>query len=156
MKKVHRSAVITLALLASLLCPAGAGATEGYFLGGYGVTQGAFSGAGVAYPTDAMCRPTSTGPAGFDVSERRLIATYPAFKEISVVASWAGMIDVTPDALPVISAIDTVPGLFVATGVSGHGFGIGPGAGNLAAELIAGDQPSVDPHPFRFSRFSTN
>jgi glycine/D-amino acid oxidase-like deaminating enzyme len=43
---------------------------------------------------------------------------------------------------------------FVATGFSGHGFGIGPAAGRLAAELAIGDAPSVDPTPFRASRFS--
>ena len=86
----------------------------------------------------------------------KLISAYPVFKGMSVVATWAGMIDVTPDALPVISALDAAPGLFIATGFSGHGFGIGPGAGKLAAELICGDRPSVDPHPFRYSRFFRN
>jgi hypothetical protein len=39
-------------------------------------------------------------------------------------------------------------------GFSGHGFGIGPAAGRLAAELAIGDSPSVDPRPLRASRFS--
>jgi glycine/D-amino acid oxidase-like deaminating enzyme len=59
---------------------------------------------------------------------------------------------VTPDSLPVISAVDALPGFFLATGFSGHGFGIGPGAGRLAADLTAGDAPCVDPTPFRYSR----
>ena len=67
---------------------------------------------------------------------------------------WAGLIDVTPDAVPVISPVDALPGFFVATGFSGHGFGIGPGAGRLMADLVAGDTPLVDPTPFRFARFS--
>ena len=46
------------------------------------------------------------------------------------------------------------PGLTVAAGFSGHGFGIGPGAGRLAADLATGQAPSVDPSPFRLSRFS--
>ncbi len=46
------------------------------------------------------------------------------------------------------------PGLFVATGFSGHGFGIGPGAGRRAADLIASDPPVVDPAPFRVDRFA--
>ena len=41
---------------------------------------------------------------------------------------------------------------YLSTGYSGHGFGIGPAAGRLAADLIAGDPPIVDPHPFRYSR----
>jgi glycine/D-amino acid oxidase-like deaminating enzyme len=64
------------------------------------------------------------------------------------------MIDVTPDAIPVISKVDDMPGLHIATGFSGHGFGIGPGAGRLMADLVVGRVPIVDPTPFRLSRFS--
>ncbi len=46
------------------------------------------------------------------------------------------MIDVTPDAVPVISPVETLPGFIIATGFSGHGFGIGPAAGKLAADLV--------------------
>ena len=83
-----------------------------------------------------------------------LKAAFPVFQGMQVVQQWAGMIDVTPDAVPVISAVDDVPGLVVATGFSGHGFGIGPAAGRLAADLVTGAAPLVDPTPFRFSRFS--
>ena len=62
--------------------------------------------------------------------------------------------NVTPDAVPVISAVESLPGFFISTGYSGHGFGIGPGAGRLMAELVMGAAPVVDPAPYRFSRFS--
>ena len=68
--------------------------------------------------------------------------------------SWAGMMDVTPDAVPVIDQVARIPGFFIATGFSGHGFGIGPGAGRLMADLVAGDAPVVDPSPFRLDRFA--
>ncbi len=83
-----------------------------------------------------------------------LTEAFPAFARAQVVQQWAGMIDVMPDAVPVISPVDAVPGLVVATGFSGHGFGIGPGAGRLAADLVTGAAPVVDPHDFRLSRFS--
>ena len=73
---------------------------------------------------------------------------------MQVAESWGGVIDVTPDAVPVISGVDTLPGFFIATGFTGHGFGIGPGAGRLTADLVAGDPPVVDPTPFRYSRFT--
>jgi glycine/D-amino acid oxidase-like deaminating enzyme len=71
-----------------------------------------------------------------------------------VTATWGGAIDVTPDGIPVISAVDSIPGFFIATGFTGHGFGISPGAGRLMAQLVAGQIPVVDPMPFRYSRFS--
>lgn len=78
----------------------------------------------------------------------------PAMRAAKVEQIWAGMIDVTPDAVPIISTLDDNPGLVIATGFSGHGFGIGPGAGHLVADLVTGGTPIVDPTPFRFSRFS--
>jgi glycine/D-amino acid oxidase-like deaminating enzyme len=83
-----------------------------------------------------------------------LSRSFPAFAQMQVAESWGGMIDVTPDAVPVIGEVPSLPGFFLATGFSGHGFGIGPGAGRLTANLVAGDSPIVDPTPFRFSRFS--
>ena len=77
----------------------------------------------------------------------------PMFKGVPIVQRWAGMIDATPDAVPVISPVASVPGLILATGFSGHGFGIGPGAGALTASLVAGDTPTVDPQPYRYERF---
>lgn len=86
-------------------------------------------------------------------AKRNLTAAFPAFADAKIEQGWAGAIDVTPDAVPAISAVEDRPGLFVATGFSGHGFGIGPGAGRLMADLVSGAQPIVDPDPFRFSRF---
>ena len=77
----------------------------------------------------------------------------PQFADAKILERWGGYIDVTPDEVPVISTVDGLPGLVIATGFSGHGFGIGPGAGRLAADLASGTEPIVDPAPFRFSRF---
>jgi glycine/D-amino acid oxidase-like deaminating enzyme len=73
---------------------------------------------------------------------------------MTVTESWGGLIDVTPDAVPVIGEVAAIPGFFLATGFSGHGFGIGPAAGRLVADLVTGGNPIVDPTPFRFSRFT--
>jgi glycine/D-amino acid oxidase-like deaminating enzyme len=78
--------------------------------------------------------------------------TYPGLKDLRVSESWGGWIDSTPDALPVISPVTSLPGFFLATGFSGHGFGVGPGAGQLAADLITGDEPFVDPAAFIHER----
>jgi glycine/D-amino acid oxidase-like deaminating enzyme len=83
-----------------------------------------------------------------------MIRLYPQFRHVPVVQQWGGYIDVTPDVVPYISRIGDLPGLTVATGFSGHGFGIGPGAGQLAAQLAIDQTPTVDATPFRASRFS--
>jgi glycine/D-amino acid oxidase-like deaminating enzyme len=85
---------------------------------------------------------------------RAFVALYPAFEGVPIVQEWAGYIDSAPDLIPTISAVGGLPGITVATGFSGHGFGIGPAAGRLAAELAIGATPCVDPSPFRYSRFS--
>jgi len=87
-------------------------------------------------------------------ARRALSRRFPAFARMQVAESWAGLMDVTPDAVPVIDEVSHMPGFFIATGFSGHGFGIGPGAGRLMADLIAGDRPVVDPTPFRLARFA--
>ncbi len=88
------------------------------------------------------------------VAQSALQDCYPAFRDMRIVESWAGVIDATPDAVPVIDRIDTFAGLFLASGFSGHGFGIGPGAGKLMAQIITGETPCVDPTPFRYGRFT--
>lgn len=79
---------------------------------------------------------------------------FPALAGATVAQQWAGCIDVTPDAIPVMSGVDATPGLYIASGFSGHGFGIGPAAGGLMADLVTGRPPRVDPAEFRFSRFT--
>jgi glycine/D-amino acid oxidase-like deaminating enzyme len=98
---------------------------------------------------DPAADPTVINRARASIAE-----AFPAFRNVAVAESWGGMIDVMPDAIPVISAVDTLPGFFIATGFSGHGFGIGPGAGRLVADMVTGAPPIVDPAPFRLSRFS--
>ncbi|MEW6342846.1 MAG: FAD-binding oxidoreductase [Paraburkholderia sp.] len=89
-----------------------------------------------------------------DAGLREFIKVFPHLSHARIAQRWAGYMDVTPDAIPVISGVDKVPGFFIGTGFSGHGFGIGPAAGKLMADLVTNDTPLVDPHAFRLSRFS--
>jgi glycine/D-amino acid oxidase-like deaminating enzyme len=88
-----------------------------------------------------------------DEGSRNLARNFPVFGGMRVVERWAGLVDATPDGVPVISAVPALPGFFIASGFSGHGFGIGPGAGHLMADLVMGAAPIVDPSPYRFERF---
>jgi glycine/D-amino acid oxidase-like deaminating enzyme len=78
----------------------------------------------------------------------------PALKGRRITANWAGYIDSTPDGVPAIGETTAVPGLILAAGFSGHGFGIGPGAGHLIADLVTGSEPLVDPRPYHPDRFA--
>jgi glycine/D-amino acid oxidase-like deaminating enzyme len=88
--------------------------------------------------------------------DRVLGAAAAAFPQLAGARSaerWAGAIDVLPDEIPAIGPVPGIEGLLLATGFSGHGFGIGPAAGKVTAELALGRTPSVDLAAFRADRF---
>ena len=85
--------------------------------------------------------------------QRDFAETFPALGRPRIKRAWAGMIDATPDIVPILDETP-IRGFFVATGLSGHGFGIGPGIGRVMADLIRGRDPGHDLTRFRFGRFS--
>ncbi|SMG55720.1 Glycine/D-amino acid oxidase [Paraburkholderia susongensis] len=91
---------------------------------------------------------------GIDQAWTRLQESFPVFKGARIAQSWGGYIDVTPDAMPVIAALPDNPGLFLASGFSGHGFGIGPAVGECVAALLRGGRSPVDLAAFSLSRFA--
>ena len=88
---------------------------------------------------------------------RDILATakrkFPQLGDIEIAEAWSGMIDVTPDVVPVWSGVDGLDGYYIATGFSGHGFGMGAGTGLIMSELITNGTAPVDLTPFRLSRF---
>jgi glycine/D-amino acid oxidase-like deaminating enzyme len=82
----------------------------------------------------------------------RVRRLFPTLADVKLSESWGGYVDSTPDAVPVVSAVNGMDGFYLAAGCSGHGFGLGPGIGRLAAELVTNDTPCVDPTPFKLSR----
>jgi len=86
--------------------------------------------------------------------EDRLAKRMPGLRGVGIAETWAGMIDVTPDAVPIIDESHTQPGLFILTGFSGHGFGIGPGVGRVMADLVMGRSSGHDLTRFRSGRFA--
>jgi glycine/D-amino acid oxidase-like deaminating enzyme len=102
------------------------------------------------------CRVNDPAPSRVALARLRakLRKDIPQLAEAEFIESWAGMIDATPDVVPVMDEIAACPGLFLATGFSGHGFGIGPGAGQVMADLVTGKNTGFDLSRFRFSRFS--
>ncbi|MQA06510.1 MAG: FAD-dependent oxidoreductase [Streptosporangiales bacterium] len=101
-------------------------------------------------------RPTTLRPTPARVrrSIARLHEALPDLGAVEVEHAWAGLIDSTPDALPIIDAPVAWPGLVVATGFSGHGFGLAPAVGATVAALARAEPPPHDVHPFRIARFA--
>ncbi len=67
--------------------------------------------------------------------------------------AWCGFRPLTPDGLPIISRVNGVEGLIVATGHAMLGFTQSPMTGKLVAEIAKGDSPSLPLGPFRLDRF---
>ncbi|MGK9263902.1 FAD-binding oxidoreductase [Sinorhizobium meliloti] len=85
---------------------------------------------------------------------RRARNLLPGLAKAKIASRWAGYIDSTPDGVPAIGEVPSIPGFILAAGFSGHGFGIGPGAGHLIADFITGQTPLVDPGPYKPERFT--
>jgi glycine/D-amino acid oxidase-like deaminating enzyme len=95
-------------------------------------------------------------PPDLAALERAAVALGKALPETGrprLKRAWAGMIDTMPDVVPIV---DHAPlaGLTIATGMAGHGFGIGPGFGRIIADMVQGRDPGHDMRRFRFARFS--
>jgi glycine/D-amino acid oxidase-like deaminating enzyme len=78
---------------------------------------------------------------------------YDGLNSLTVERKWAGYMDCTPDMLPVIDQLNQPRGLVLATGFSGHGFGMGPIVGKLVSEIIVDGKPSLDLSALGFGRF---
>jgi glycine/D-amino acid oxidase-like deaminating enzyme len=89
------------------------------------------------------------------LTHKRACELLPELRRVAISNVWAGYIDSTPDGVPAIGEVGAIPGFILAAGFSGHGFGIGPGAGHLMADIITGTAPIVDPRPYRPERLKT-
>lgn len=84
---------------------------------------------------------------------RGIMKYLPVLEDAKIVRTWAGWVDESADHVPVISFVEEVPGLILACGFSGHGFGISPTVGKLLSEMIINKAPSIDLSEFRYDRF---
>ena len=84
---------------------------------------------------------------------RNLSEVFPALADTEIVEAWAGMVETSPDVVPMIGEVGDAKGFHIATGFSGHGFGIGPGAGKALAAMLTGADNPIDLEPLRLGRF---
>jgi sarcosine oxidase subunit beta len=83
----------------------------------------------------------------------RAIDVLPTLAEARVARVWGGLLDMTPDALPIIERVPEFDGLVVATGFSGHGFCLGPVTGRIVRDLVVNRESTFPVEPFRRGRF---
>lgn len=95
-------------------------------------------------------------PRRFEGLLRRAAEVFPALATATLEPGWVGIMEYTPDMMPILGPVDEPGprGFWVATGFSGHGFCLGPYAGQLMAEWIADGRPSLDLGAFRHGRFT--
>jgi sarcosine oxidase subunit beta len=85
---------------------------------------------------------------------RGIIKYFPNLAKAKIVRTWAGWMDLTADKVPILGTVPEVPGLVLACGFCGHGFGIAPGAASQIAQLITEGKTDVDLSELRYDRFT--
>ena len=85
------------------------------------------------------------------MSAARHYLTFP--RQPESVTTWAGLRPTTPDGLPIIGRSGLYPNLILATGHAMLGLSLGPGTGQLVAEIVCGSKPAIDQACFAPSRF---
>ncbi|GGS47197.1 sarcosine oxidase subunit beta [Planobispora rosea] len=93
----------------------------------------------------------------FHVIEEQMSAAlelFPVFNRVRVVRTWAGIVDVSPDASPIIGTTP-VDGLMINAGWGTGGFKATPGSGWVYADTIASGRPHPLAEPFGLARFTT-
>jgi sarcosine oxidase, subunit beta len=83
----------------------------------------------------------------------RASSIIPRLAEVPVKRIWGGLVDMTPDGIPVLDHVDGIEGLIVAAGFCGHGFCLGPVSGEILRDLVLGSSSRFDLSPFRWGRF---
>ena len=91
------------------------------------------------------------------VTEETLAAIcelFPLFRRMRMLRMWGGIVDICPDASPIISKTP-VEGLFINCGWGTGGFKATPGSGHVFAHTIARNEPHRLAEPFCLDRFVT-
>lgn len=91
-----------------------------------------------------------------DAACRAIMGYIPALADAKIVRSWAGLMDMTPDHVAIVSAIDEIPGLYTISGTCGHAFGAGPGYAYCLAEIMDGKESPADISGLHYNRFKSN
>ena len=98
-----------------------------------------------------------TQRGGFNIIEetvRAMVELYPVFGKMKMLRQWGGIVDICPDASPIISKCD-VEGLFFNCGWGTGGFKATPGSANVFAHTIAKNEAHQINSAFNLDRFAS-
>ena len=98
-----------------------------------------------------------TQRGGFNIIEetiRAMVELYPVFGKMKMLRQWGGIVDICPDASPIISKCD-IEGLFFNCGWGTGGFKATPGSANVFAHTIAKNEPHRINAAFSLNRFTS-
>lgn len=84
---------------------------------------------------------------------RRMISLLPRLKNMLVRRVWRGLYPMTPDGLPICDRVGEIEGMYLAVGMCGQGFMMGPGIGRNMANLIVHGKPLIKPEIFKTVSF---
>lgn len=90
------------------------------------------------------------------VCAKNLFSMFFSFAGLTVIRCWAGVLDLTPDDIPIIGGLPGLKGFYVAAGFSGHGFALAPAVGEALSELITNGKSTIDIQAFSPERFMSD
>lgn len=97
--------------------------------------------------------PPAPNRADADAALAALARAMPAFAGLRIARYWSGLLDISPDGLPIIDHESGPDGLVFVTGLSGHGLALGPVLGEISADLALDGTTARPIHSFRLARF---
>lgn len=125
---------------------------------GHQAQHGSFvfgSESGLEEATDMCPSVNRTNSLTLSAGCRAIIGYIPLLADAKIVRTWGGWLDDCYDGVPVISKVDEAPGLIIACGFTGHGFGTAPSVGLMLSQMVAGEDTVVDISALRYDRFKS-
>lgn len=125
---------------------------------GHQASHGSFvfgSESGLEEVTDMSSKELQTNALTLSAGCRAIMGYIPILRDAKIVRSWGGWLDLCYDGVPVISRVEEVPGMILACGFTGHGFGTAPSVGLMLAQMILNEETVVDISSLRYHRFKS-
>lgn len=125
---------------------------------GHQAKHGSFvfgSESGLEEATDMSPTELRTNSLTLSAGCRAIMGYIPLLKDAKIVRTWGGWLDDCYDGVPVISKVEEAPGLILACGFTGHGFGSAPSVGLILAQMVLGEETLVDLSALRYNRFKS-